>query len=93
MTAPDGKIRIPLERRAEDGKVADRGISCSDYNGEGIQHIALRHRRHLRRRRHACANGGMSNCRTRPTTYYDMLDKRLPGHGEAVDELRKRAAS
>ena len=25
-----------------------------------------------------------------PSTYYDMLDDRLPGHGEPADELRKR---
>ncbi len=23
-------------------------------------------------------------------TYYDLVDKRLPGHGEPVDELRRR---
>jgi 4-hydroxyphenylpyruvate dioxygenase len=25
-----------------------------------------------------------------PKTYYDMLDERLPGHGQPVDELQKR---
>ena len=25
-----------------------------------------------------------------PDTYYEMLDDRLPGHGEPVEELRKR---
>ena len=25
-----------------------------------------------------------------PATYYEMLDERLPGHGENVDELQKR---
>jgi 4-hydroxyphenylpyruvate dioxygenase len=25
-----------------------------------------------------------------PDTYYAMLEERLPGHGEPVDELRKR---
>ena len=25
-----------------------------------------------------------------PATYYDMLDERLPGHGEPADELKSR---
>ena len=25
-----------------------------------------------------------------PDTYYELLDKRLPGHGEPVDELKRR---
>ena len=40
MTAPDGKIRIPLN---EEGKAGGGQIEeyLRAYNGEGIQHIAL----------------------------------------------------
>jgi 4-hydroxyphenylpyruvate dioxygenase len=40
MTAPDGKIRIPLNEEAKQGGGPDRGVPDA-FNGEGIQHIAL----------------------------------------------------
>ena len=39
MTAPDGKIRIPLNEESKQGG-GDRRI-LMQFNGEGIQHIAL----------------------------------------------------
>jgi len=88
MTAPDGKIRIPLN---EEGKAGGGQIEeyLRAYNGEGIQHIAF-----------SCDD--LPACWDRlkalgtpfapppPKTYYDMLEERLPGHGEPVDELQKR---
>ena len=88
MTAPDGKIRIPLN---EEGKAGGGQIEeyLRAYNGEGIQHIAF-----------SCDD--LPACWDRlkalgtpfapppPTTYYDMLEERLPGHGEPVDELQAR---
>jgi 4-hydroxyphenylpyruvate dioxygenase len=70
MTAPDGKIRIPLN---EEGKAGGGQIEeyLRAYNGEGIQHIAL-------------------ICDDLPATYYDMLEARLPGHGEPVGALQQR---
>lgn len=88
MTAPDGKIRIPLnEEGAGGGGQIDEFLR--QYNGEGIQHIAF-----------SCDN--LLECWDRlkalgtpfmtapPATYYEMLDERLPGHGEPADELQKR---
>ncbi len=88
MTAPDGKIRIPLN---EEGKAGGGQIEeyLRAYNGEGIQHIAF-----------SCDD--LPACWDRlkalgtpfapppPKAYYDMLEERLPGHGEPVDELRAR---
>ena len=88
MTAPDGKIRIPLN---EEGKAGGGQIEeyLRAYNGEGIQHIAF-----------SCDD--LPACWDRlkalgtpfapppPNAYYDMLEERLPGHGEPVDELQKR---
>ncbi len=88
MTAPDGKIRIPLN---EEGKAGGGQIDefLRAYNGEGIQHIAL-----------SCDN--LIECWDRlkalgtpfmnppPATYYAMLEERMPGHGEPVSELQKR---
>ncbi|MBO6506825.1 MAG: 4-hydroxyphenylpyruvate dioxygenase [Kordiimonadaceae bacterium] len=89
MTAPDNKIRIPLNeegRGTGEGQIEEYLLQ---YNGEGIQHIAF-----------ACQNlpavidrlakAGVQFMTPPPDTYYDMLGERLPGHGEAVDELKAR---
>ncbi|WP_456237839.1 hypothetical protein [Mangrovicoccus ximenensis] len=39
MTAPDGKIRIPLNEEAKGGGQIEEFLMA--YNGEGIQHIAF----------------------------------------------------
>ena len=88
MTAPDGKIRIPLN---EEGKAGGGQIEefLRAYNGEGIQHIAL-----------ICDD--LVACRDRldklgvpfmtapPATYYAMLEGRLPGHGQPAGALQQR---
>ena len=88
MTAPDGKIRIPLN---EEGKAGGGQIEeyLRAYNGEGIQHIALICDDLLE-----CWNKlerlGVSFMTPPPATYYDMLEARLPGHGEPVGALQQR---
>jgi len=88
MTAPDGKIRIPLNEENAGGKgQIDEYLRA--YNGEGIQHIAL-----------ICDNliGCIDRLKARgvplmappPATYYAQLDGRLPGHGEPVEDLKTR---
>ena len=88
MTAPDGKIRIPLN---EEGKAGGGQIEefLRQYNGEGIQHIAFRCDNLLAAwdRLHASGTRFM----TAPSaSYYDMLEERLPGHGEPVEQLQTR---
>ena len=89
MTSPDGKIRIPLnESKGEEGKVDQIQEYLQRYQGEGIQHLAFGTNNlydvvdRLRAR----------NVELQDTieTYFDLIDKRLPGHGEPVEELRKR---
>ena len=59
------------------------------FNGEGIQHIALACDDLL-----ACWDElkakGLPFMTPPPDTYYDMLEDRLPGHGEPVNELKSR---
>ena len=88
MSAPDGKIRIPLneESGGRQGQIEEYLMA---YNGEGIQHIAF-----------ACDDllatwdllkaRGLPMMAAPPATYYQMLDERLPGHGEPIEELQKR---
>lgn len=88
MTAPDGKIRIPLNEEASNttGQIEEYLMR---YNGEGIQHIALSTDNIFDSwdRLKALGTPFMS---PPPDTYYDMLAERLPGHGEPVEEMRKR---
>ena len=88
MTAPDGKIRIPLN---EEGKAGGGQIDefLRAYNGEGIQHIAFICDDII-----ACWDRlkalGTPFMSPPPNTYYDMLDGRLAGHGQPVEELQMR---
>jgi 4-hydroxyphenylpyruvate dioxygenase len=88
MTAPDGKIRIPLneEAKAGGGQIEE---FLRAYNGEGIQHIAFACDDLIAGWDHLHATG-TPFMTPPPSTYYDMLDERLPGHGEPVEELQKR---
>ncbi len=87
MTSPCGLIRIPINEEGNDqpGQIQEY---LDRYQGEGIQHVAL-----------ACDDlvgavdalqlAGMKLLAT-SDTYYELLDKRIPGHGEDVAALQQR---
>jgi 4-hydroxyphenylpyruvate dioxygenase len=93
MTAPDGKIRIPLnEEGAGDGKGKGGGQIeeyLRAYNGEGIQHIAFASDDLYATWDRLSANG-QPFAPSPPEAYYEMLEERLPGHGEPVAQLQSR---
>ncbi|MEM1380496.1 MAG: 4-hydroxyphenylpyruvate dioxygenase [Pseudomonadota bacterium] len=88
LTAPDGKIRIPLNEEGDSGKGQIEEF-LRKFNGEGIQHIAFSCSDLL-----ACWDRlkalGVPFMTAPPTAYYEMLEGRLPGHGEPVNELQAR---
>ena len=88
MTAPDGKIRIPLNEEASKttGQIEE---FLMKYNGEGIQHIALLSD-NLLESIDSLRKVGVPLMKAPPATYYEMLDERLPGHGEKAGELQSR---
>ncbi|WP_299322861.1 4-hydroxyphenylpyruvate dioxygenase [Parasphingopyxis sp.] len=86
MTAPDDKIRIPLNESQDEHSQIEEFIR--DYKGEGIQHIALS-TDDIFGTVDALRERGVRFQDT-PDTYYDLLDKRLPGHGHDVDAMRER---
>jgi 4-hydroxyphenylpyruvate dioxygenase len=88
MTAPDGRIRIPLNEEASrsTGQIEE---FLMKFNGEGIQHIALLTDDLLETLDRLRASG-VPLMTPPPETYYEMLDERLPGHGESVQDLRAR---
>ncbi|MDA7981540.1 MAG: 4-hydroxyphenylpyruvate dioxygenase [Alphaproteobacteria bacterium] len=85
LTSPDGKIRIPLNESADDDSQIEEYLR--QYDGEGIQHIAV-----------ACddiyasvdaiAGNGIRFMPPPPATYYDMLDERVRDHGEPVERMK-----
>jgi 4-hydroxyphenylpyruvate dioxygenase len=87
LTSPCGKIRIPIN---EEGNEKPGQISeyLDTYRGEGIQHIAMG-ARDLLVTVDALRASGVKLLDT-PDTYYELIDKRIPGHGENVAELRER---
>jgi 4-hydroxyphenylpyruvate dioxygenase len=83
MTSPCGRIRIPINESADDKSQIEEYLK--DHNGEGIQHIALGtddiyatvaalRAHHLK-------------FMNTPDTYYDMLDDRVPSHGDTERTL------
>ncbi|MBQ0933112.1 4-hydroxyphenylpyruvate dioxygenase [Ideonella sp. 4Y16] len=88
MTAPDGLIRIPLNEEAKQGGGQIEEF-LMQFNGEGIQHVAL-----------LCDDliaavdklqlAGIPLMTAPNNVYYEMLEERLPGHGEPVPELKTR---
>ena len=88
MTAPDGRIRIPLNEEASEGTGQIEEFLMA-YNGEGIQHIALE-TNDLISSWDLLKKNGVPFMTAPPDTYYEMLEGRLPGHGEPVEDLRTR---
>ena len=88
MTAPDGKIRIPLNEESSRGAGQIEEYLMA-FNGEGIQHIAL-FSDDLLKSVDSLRQAGVPLMKAPPATYYRMLADRLPGHGENPDELQAR---
>ena len=88
MTAPDGLIRIPLNEESSKGGGQIEEF-LMQFNGEGIQHIALL-TDDLLPSVDALRKAGVELMTAPPATYYQMLDERLPGHGENPAELQAR---
>ncbi|MDB5491229.1 MAG: hppD [Micavibrio sp.] len=84
MTSPCGKIRIPLNESSDDK--SQNAEFLKRYNGEGIQHIALG-TNDIYTTVAMLEKTGMP-FQTTPATYYELLNKRIQGHGEDVARLK-----
>src|SRR4029077_20058120 len=85
MGRPCGKVRIPINESSDDHSQISEYLDL--YRGEGIQHVAL----------------GTDNIYATVTqmrdaavvfqdtieTYYELVARRLPGHGEQLAELKR----
>jgi 4-hydroxyphenylpyruvate dioxygenase len=84
LASPCGKIRIPINESADDKSQIEEYLRA--YRGEGIQHLALAT---------DDVYASVEALRARnvrlldtPDSYYDLLEQRLPGHGEDLARLR-----
>lgn len=85
MTSPCGKIRIPINESSDDKSQIAEYLAL--YHGEGIQHIALGSD-------NIYATVEQMNARQvvfqqTVDTYYELVGRRLPAHGEDVAALRR----
>ena len=88
MTAPDGKIRIPLNEESGKGSGQIEEF-LMQFNGEGIQHVALLCD-DLMASVDSLQMAGIPLMTAPNDIYYEMLEQRLPGHGEPIAELQAR---
>jgi len=88
LTAPDGKIRIPLNEESSKGSGQIEEYLMK-FNGEGIQHIALLSD-NLVDTIDQLGLAGVPLMTAPNDVYYEMLETRLPGHGEPISELQAR---
>jgi len=85
MTAPDGIVRIPLNESNDPKSQINEYLDA--YHGEGIQHIAC-FTDNIYDTVEAMRAKGVEFLDT-PDTYFEVIDMRIPNHGEDVPRLAK----
>jgi 4-hydroxyphenylpyruvate dioxygenase len=85
LTAPDGMVRIPLNESSDEKSQINEYLN--EYKGEGIQHIAM-FTDDIYASVEAMHEQGVAFLET-PETYYEVIDQRIPGHGEDLPRLQK----
>lgn len=88
MTAPDGKIRIPLNEESSRGSGQIEEFLLQ-FNGEGIQHIALL-TDNLIDTIDQLQLAGVPLMTAPNDYYYEALEARLPNHGQPIEQLKAR---
>jgi 4-hydroxyphenylpyruvate dioxygenase len=86
MTSPCGRIRIPINESQDDKSQIEEYLR--EYQGEGIQHIALG-TDDIFRTVDILRSQGVQFQST-PDTYYEGVNARVKGHSEKVEEMKKR---
>ncbi|MDQ5921708.1 MAG: 4-hydroxyphenylpyruvate dioxygenase [Pseudomonadota bacterium] len=85
MTSACGKIKIPLNESKDDKSQIEEFLK--EFNGEGIQHIALTSK-DIYKSIEQIRKTGIKLLDT-PDTYYELIDSRLPNHGENIDKMKE----
>ncbi len=85
MTAPDGIVRIPLNESNDPKSQINEYLDA--YHGEGIQHIAC-FTDDIYATVEKMRAAGVEFLDT-PDAYFEVIDQRVPHHGEDVPRLRR----
>jgi 4-hydroxyphenylpyruvate dioxygenase len=85
MTAPDGMVRIPLNESTDPKSQINEYLDA--YHGEGIQHIAC-FTDDIYATVEKMREAGVDFLDT-PDTYFEVIDQRIPNHGEDVERLAR----
>ena len=85
MTAPNGRISIPINESEDPRSQINEYLD--EYQGEGVQHIAL-YTDDIYQTVEALRANGIDFLDT-PDTYFDAIDQRIPEHGEDLPRMRR----
>ena len=86
LTSPCGRIRIPINESADEKSQIEEYLK--EYNGEGIQHIAVG-TEDIYSSTDAISADGLEFMPAPPDVYYDMSFARVKGHDEPIDRMKK----
>ncbi|WP_174221671.1 4-hydroxyphenylpyruvate dioxygenase [Legionella londiniensis] len=84
LASPCGKIKIPLNESKDDHSQIEEFLH--EYQGEGIQHVALS-TENIYQTVRQLRNNGVKFLDV-PDTYYEMVNSRIPWHQEPLNQLR-----
>jgi len=85
MTSPNGNISIPINESENPKSQINEYLN--EYKGEGVQHIAL-YSDNIYESVEALHANKIQFLDT-PDTYFDVIDQRIPNHGEDVPRMRR----
>ncbi len=85
MMGPNARIAIPINESSDSKSQINEYLN--EYQGEGVQHIAL-YTDNMYETVEALRANGIEFLDT-PDTYFDVIDERIPNHGEDVERMRK----
>ncbi len=85
MTSPNGNISIPINESENPKSQINEYLD--EYKGEGVQHIAL-YSDNIYESVEALHANDIRFLDT-PDTYFDVIDQRIPDHGEDVERMRR----
>ncbi|MBL4772962.1 MAG: 4-hydroxyphenylpyruvate dioxygenase [Alcanivoracaceae bacterium] len=87
MKSPNGSVKIPLNESPDAKSQINEYID--EYNGEGIQHIAL-YTENIYETIESIQAAGVDFLDT-PAAYYTIIDKRVTKHEEDIPRLEKNS--
>ena len=86
LTSPCGKIRIPINESSDEKSQIEEYLN--EYNGEGIQHIAVG-TDEIYAATEAIESMGMEFMPAPPDTYYEKSYQRVIGHDEPIARMKR----